>query len=122
MKLIDSNIIIYSAQPEHSFLRSFIATYTPFVSAMSMVEVLGYYKLSSLEKKYLTEFFSAATIIEISRPIIDKAVILRQAKKISVADSIIAATSLIYDLELNTRNMADFKQIKGLKLHNPFSD
>ena len=122
MKLIDSNIIIYSTQPDNSFLREFIAEHSPFVSAISKVEVLGYYKLRPVEKKYLTEFLEEVAVIDISNVVIDKAVALRQLKKISVADSIIAATALIYDLELVTRNISDFKHIKGLKLHNPFAD
>ena len=36
--LIDSNIIIYAAKPEHPELRSFIAMHTPLVSAVSYVE------------------------------------------------------------------------------------
>jgi len=40
--LIDSNILIYAAQPEHAFLREFIAEHAPVVSAVSYVEVLGF--------------------------------------------------------------------------------
>jgi hypothetical protein len=39
--LLDSNIIIYAAQPEHADLRTFIAEQAPEVSAVSVVEVLG---------------------------------------------------------------------------------
>jgi hypothetical protein len=42
--LLDSNIIIYAAQPEHAALRQFIETHTPAVSVISYIEVLGYYK------------------------------------------------------------------------------
>lgn len=35
-------------------------------------------------------------------------------------DKLIAATALIYDLTVVTRNIADFKDT-GVKLHNPFS-
>jgi predicted nucleic acid-binding protein len=38
--LLDSNIIIYSAQPENQFLRRLIAEKAPAVSAVSYVEVL----------------------------------------------------------------------------------
>ena len=41
--LIDSNIIIYAAMPEHQMLRDLIAEHAPAVSAVSYVEVLGYH-------------------------------------------------------------------------------
>ena len=48
--LIDSNIIIYAAKPEHDALRRFIAEHTPAVSAVSYVEVLGYHRLTEQER------------------------------------------------------------------------
>jgi hypothetical protein len=38
--LLDSNIVIYAVQPDHSALRKFIADHNPSVSAISYVEVL----------------------------------------------------------------------------------
>ncbi len=49
MMLIDSNIIIYAAQPEHNRLRQWIAETAPAVSAVSYVEVLGYSQLTEAE-------------------------------------------------------------------------
>jgi predicted nucleic acid-binding protein len=37
----------------------------------------------------------------------------------SVADSIIAATAKIYNVDLYTNNVADFKSIKDFKIVNP---
>jgi hypothetical protein len=37
--LLDSNILIYSAQPENAQLRELIAEYAPAVSALSYLEV-----------------------------------------------------------------------------------
>ena len=45
-----------------------------------------------------------------------KAIELRQRKPISLADAIIAATALTYDLTLFTDNIKDYAGIKGLKL------
>ncbi|AVQ73833.1 hypothetical protein B5D77_23375 [Microcystis sp. MC19] len=44
--LLDSNIIIYAAQLENEFLREFIAENSPYVSALSYLEVLGYHRLN----------------------------------------------------------------------------
>jgi len=43
--LLDSNIIIYAAQPENDFLRQLIVERASAVSAVSYVEVLGYHRV-----------------------------------------------------------------------------
>lgn len=63
--------------------------------------------------------YSYLNILPIEINIIEKAIELRKQYKLKSADSIIAATGLIYDLELYTRNMSDFGGITGLKIVNP---
>lgn len=43
----------------------------------------------------------------------------RQHKKLKLGDAIIAATALIYDLALLTRNTVDFNNIQGLQVIDP---
>jgi len=120
--LLDSNIIIYASQPENEFLRDFIAEHSPVVSALSYIEVLGYYQLNSEDKIYFEDFFKASKILPISQDIINQAVRLKQIKKMSLGDAIIAGTALVHDLTLITRNIDDFSWITELKLINPFDD
>jgi toxin FitB len=120
MMLLDSNIIIYAAKPENAFLQQFVAENIPSVSATSYVEVLGYHKLTPDEKLHFEQFFAAAPIIPISQAILDHAVKLRQSKKMSLGDSLVAGTALTYNLTLVTRNTDDFKWIPNLNLLNPF--
>ena len=47
--LIDSNLIIYAAQPRHEKMRDYIAEEAPAVSIVSKVETLGYHKLKTDE-------------------------------------------------------------------------
>jgi hypothetical protein len=47
---------------------------------------------------------------------------LRQQHKMSLGDSLIAATALIHDLILATRNIDDFNWINDLKLVNPIDE
>jgi len=51
--------------------------------------------------------------------VIQKAVQLRQMKKLSLGDSLIAATALVHGAELVSRNTADFSGISGLTVINP---
>jgi predicted nucleic acid-binding protein len=118
--LIDSNIIIYAAQAQHVDLRAFIAKRTPAVSAISYVEVLGYHRLTEQERQHFEAFFAAAPLLPLTREILDRAVKLRQLKKITLGDSLVAATALVHGLTLVTRNTKDFDWISNLSLLNPF--
>jgi|SRR6185369_11771216 len=120
--LLDSNIIIYSAQPENEFLRQLIAEQTPAVSAVSYVEVLGYHRLSDAERAHFEAFFAEAQVLPLSQQVLDAAVRLRQTKKIKLGDSLVAGTALLHNLTLVTRNIDDFTGIEHLKVLNPFSE
>jgi toxin FitB len=120
--LLDSNIIIYATQPEHAELRRFIAENDVVVSAVSYVEVLGYHKLTETDRTSLTAFFTAAQVLPVTQGILDRAVRLRQTRKMSLGDALVAATALEYGRTLVTRNVKDFSWISGLTLHNPLPD
>lgn len=118
--LADSNIIIYAAKPEYPEARRFIADKTPVVCAISRVEVLGYHQLGEAEKRLLETFFETATVLPISEVVLDQAIALRQRKKMTLGDSLVAATCLVHELTLVTRNTKDFEWITELALFNPF--
>jgi predicted nucleic acid-binding protein len=120
--LIDSNIIIYAAISEHQWLRDFIAEHAPSVSAVSYVEVLGYHQLSEEERTYFEEFFSASRVLPVSNEVLDEAVRLRQIRRVTLGDSLIAATAMVYNLTLVTRNTDDYEWIENLRLMNPFAN
>jgi len=122
MMLIDSNIIIYAALPEHQKLRELIATHAPFVSAVSYVEVLGYHRLTEKERQHFTTFFEAAVVLAITGPILEQAIKLRQLKKITLGDSLVAATALTHSLPLLTHNKKDFIWIPNLMVIDPLTE
>jgi toxin FitB len=118
--LIDSNIIIYAAKPEYPKLRQFVATYAPAVSAVSYVEVLGYHQLTNEERLDLEAFFAVALILDLTFSILNQAVQLRQQRKMTLGDSLVAGTALVHQLTLVTRNTKDFEWVPNLRLLNPF--
>jgi predicted nucleic acid-binding protein len=105
--LLDSNII-YAAQPVHAELRRSIAENDVVVSAVSLVEVLGYHKLTAPDRATLSAFFAASEILPITGGVLERAVQLRQPRKMSLGDALV------------TRNVNDFGWIEGLNLHSPF--
>lgn len=118
--LIDSNVIIYAMQPEHTNLRQWVAAHAPAVSAVSYVEVLGYHQLSANEDVLLRQFFAVSTILPIDQDVLDEAVRLRQQRRITLGDALVAATALVHRLSLITHNVTDFTWIKALKVVDPF--
>jgi predicted nucleic acid-binding protein len=55
-----------------------------------------------------------ASILPIDELVIEKTISVRQNKKIALGDAIIAATALVHDLVLISRNTSDFINIPGL--------
>ena len=119
MKLLDSNIIIYSAREEYSYLRDIYKEDNVFVSEITRLEVLGFHRIISDQENYFKSIFSVITLIPISTEIIDNAIKFRKSYNLSVGDSIISATAKLYKLKLYTNNESDFTGIKGLKIYNP---
>jgi predicted nucleic acid-binding protein len=120
--LLDSNIIIYAWLPQYSGLRQWIHEHkTITVSAISYLETLGYHQLRPEEKEYLTHFFKYITVLPVTLPIIYCVTELRQQRKLSLGDALIAATALTHQFTLVTHNTEDFKWIEGIILFDPLS-
>ena len=119
--LLDSNIIIYAAKPKYSYLCDLIANNTPALSAVSYVEVLGYHRLTPIEKSYFEAFFKTATVLPITDIILQTAIALKQQQKLNLGDGLIAATAICHSLTLVTRNTKDFEWIPNLRLLNPLT-
>src|SRR4028118_1936056 len=109
--LLDSNIIIYASQPENTQIRQFIGEHDIVVSAISYIEVLGYPRLTEENRLYFEELFGVVEVLPISNAVLDRAVLLRQMRRMTLGDAIIAATALVYDRTLVTRNVGDFRWI-----------
>jgi toxin FitB len=120
--LFDSNVIIYAAKPEHEGLRRLIAEHAPALSAVSYVEVLGYHQLTGQEMRYFKEFFAAAPVLGIDSTVLEQAVRLRQLRKMTLGDALVAGTALAHSLTLVTRNTGDFRWITDLSVLDPFEN
>ncbi|WP_366078947.1 type II toxin-antitoxin system VapC family toxin [Thermococcus sp.] len=63
---------------------------------------------------------SFAYVIPLTDEIADVAIELRRKVSIKLPDAVIAATALLHNLTLVTRNVKDFEKVKGLRIYNPF--
>jgi len=121
MMLLDSNIIIYAAQPEHAALRQFIKEHAPAVSVISYIEVLGFHRLNDDDRQFLEQFFQATQMLPLSDGIVQWAVRLRQRRKMTLGDAIVAGTALAHESTLVTHNTEDFRWIDEIKLLDPLT-
>lgn len=122
MLLLDSNIIIYAYQNEYPEIDSLISVNPICFSEISYLETIGYHKITMTEERFLQALFSKVTVLPVEFSVIKQATLLRQQRKMSLGDAIIAATAVVHNLTLVTRNIDDFKWIPELTLINPFSD
>jgi len=118
--LIDTNVLIdvqMNHLPEkglHFMVEIIDKDFT--ISFITYIEFLGYTNVT----KETSDFIALANMIEINKDIINACINLRRTKNIKLPDAIIAATAIVYDLTLITRNTDDFKNILGIKLINPW--
>jgi predicted nucleic acid-binding protein len=114
--ILDSNIVIYSVMPEYGRVLEYLKQHQDqlYVSAVTKLEVLGYHKLDVEEKELFEGFFRSVSILPITSAIIEQAIRLRQQKKMSLGDSLIASTAIQNKQILLTNNEADFINLPDL--------
>lgn len=122
--IIDTNAVIDylgKKMPETgmAFMNSVIDQ-VPNTSVVTKIEILGF---NAPEEHYqlLTNFMNDANVIDLSNDIVEACINLRKNHKTKLPDAIIAATAIVYDFALISRNSKDFKSIEGLEVINPFS-
>ena len=81
---------------------------------------MGFSGLRQDEAALFEGWFSCITLLDVTNNILRRAASLRRVRRMSLGDSIIAATALEHGLSLITRNIDDFKHLSGLELINPF--
>ncbi len=123
--LWDTNTVIYFLQKQfptsaEQFVDKTLEHSSPAISAITEIELLCWKTDNEKDLEILYKFIEAAIVFELERAIKFKTVDIRKVQKIKLPDAIIAATALIYDLTLITRNTKDFRGIEGLKVINPF--
>jgi predicted nucleic acid-binding protein len=122
--LIDTNAVIdYLGKilpPKGMDFMNNVIDAVPNISVITKIEVLGF-KAPAEHYQLLSNFMEDATILDLTGNIVDLTIDIRKNFKIKLPDAIIASTAIICELTLITRNISDFKYIKGLKILNPYN-
>ncbi len=117
--LADSNILIYATKPEYPALRKWMIDILPKISVISKVEIPGYHKLHLTEKVALKDLLNSLDLIYLTPSSYEIAIQLRQQRKLTLSDALIAATCLERGYALATCNTGDFTWIDELNVFNP---
>jgi predicted nucleic acid-binding protein len=121
--LIDTNSVIdYLANKltpsGMNFLNNVIDA-VPNISIITRIEVLGF---NAPDKHYrtLTNFMDDSIILNLDNTTAAKSIEIRKVHKIKLPDTIIAATAVVHNFTLITRNISDFRNIEGLRVISPY--
>lgn len=121
----DTNTVIYYLQQQfppstEKFMDNLVSEARPVISAITEIELLCWKAATEEDMEVLRNFVGDALVVELEQPIKYKTADIRKKHKIKLPDAIIAATALVYELTLVSRNVSDFKDIDGLQLINPW--
>jgi hypothetical protein len=87
-----------------------------FVSAISRAEL---FSGRGAEEQRIRRLLEPMTNLSVDAAIAERAGRLRRETRRRLPDALIAATALEHRLTLVTRNVRDFKRVKGLRLRPP---
>jgi predicted nucleic acid-binding protein len=124
--IFDTNVVIDYIQGNFSdkesvYVESLLFENIPNISVITEIEVLCWKHNKEEEVEQYKQFIARANVIELYNNVKLKTIDIRKSNKIKLPDAVIAATALVYDLELITRNVKDFESIAELKIKNPWN-
>jgi len=121
--LLDSNVIIgyLAGKIPASGMKtvSEIIDKVPNISVISQIEVMRFNDTQENEA-VLEKFINLSKIYPLSNNVVKHTINLCKKSNIKLPDAIIAATALIENFTLVTRNTTDFKKIPDLILLDPW--
>jgi predicted nucleic acid-binding protein len=119
--LIDTNVVIdHLSNRLPPDAASEIDKLPGIISVITRIELLGWYNATAMQLAKIKPFIDNARIINLSEEIIQQTITLRQHYKMKLPDAVVAATAIVHNYTLLTRNTVDFRDIKGLSFENPW--
>ena len=123
--LLDTNIIIYYLNGDLMVKPLFQEIQTGLsqglYSPITWVELLSLPSLTATEIEEIKDFLRSFNSVLLTESLLECAAEIRRNYRIKLPDALIAASALISDYTLVTRNTDDFSKIRTLKILNPFA-
>lgn len=98
-------------------LQGIVDLNTHHLSVINQIELLGF-NGPAAEMQTLEAFIASCNVLPLSDAVVQKTIELRKAYKIKLPDAVIAATALVHNFKIITRNISDFDKIQGLEVIN----
>jgi predicted nucleic acid-binding protein len=122
--LLDTNSLIYYFQgaPEMDpvFRQIEQGSARPVVSIITVIELLGYPRLTRQDETRIQSLLSGFTVVAVDERIAGQAVVLKRRHGVKTPDAIIAATALLENACLVTRDQALLDKVPEVESLNPF--
>ncbi len=121
--LFGTNILIYHTQgfkPAVDLVLKHIQQGSFYISILTKIKFLGWDKHTLEGYKLCKELIDYAVVFPIDYAVAEIAIDIKRNSKTKLIDATIAATAIINDFSLVTRNTNDFKGVSGLKIIKPF--
>lgn len=123
--VLDTNVLIYflddvlegrALQRVEQAMRA-----SACVSVMTRMEILGWRGHTAESRASARFLLDQLDEIALTSPVVERVVEIRSTQAIKLPDAIIAASAMMENLPLMTRNIADFRRVPGLDLIDPFA-
>jgi predicted nucleic acid-binding protein len=122
--LLDSNVVIDyldNKLPSTGMtLVSGMVDQTPHISVITQIEILRFNAEPDVLGT-LSDFVDCCVVYPLDDEVVRVTIALCRRHKIKLPDAIIAATAILQDFTLITRNVDDFKSIEALQIQNPWN-
>jgi predicted nucleic acid-binding protein len=120
--LLDSNIVIYFRDPQWGEkIAAGLNGERLDTCNVVVAEVLGFRGMEAADSYYFAKLFSTMKNHILNDAVTNKVIEIQKATTIQLPDAIIAATALTNNLVLWTHNVADFRNVQGLRFVDPLT-
>ncbi|MGB3548017.1 MAG: type II toxin-antitoxin system VapC family toxin [Saprospiraceae bacterium] len=92
----------------------------PHLSVIAERELLSWSEITDEELKQVEMFIENSFVLPVNEEVKNRTIAIKRHKKIKLPDALIAASAIVYNCTLLSRNEKDFLNIDGLTCINPF--
>ena len=121
MFTLDTNILIYYAAGDHEIV-NFLNQHRYeifYIPSIVVAEFLSYPLITPEVITRFRDFTRQTIIVNLDYTIAERAAEIRRMGKLTLADAVIAASALVTNSSLITRNIRDFQKVKNLTIISP---
>ncbi|MBS1520995.1 MAG: type II toxin-antitoxin system VapC family toxin [Bacteroidetes bacterium] len=124
--LWDTNTVIYYLQKhfnegQEKLIDNIINEFQPAISVITEIELLCWKTATESDLAILQSFIADCVVFGLKQDTKLKTVEIRKQSRLKLPDAVIAATALVNELILISRNTSDFKKVMSLELLDPFN-